>query len=54
MSLYASLLATFGYDLLCGELCEISRSEHVTTVSNDTVVGGDKVEVMSARRDRPA
>ena len=53
MSLHANLLATFGYDLLCGKLCGISRSEHVTTVPGDRVVLGDKVEVMSPRRDCP-
>ena len=43
-----SLLAVLGYALLCGEVSVPVRSEHVTTVSGDTLVVGDSVEVMSA------
>ena len=53
MNLYDSLLATFGYDLLCVKLCGISKSEHVTTVPGDTEVEGYMVDVMSPRRDCP-
>ena len=50
---HAGLLAAFGYCLLCGERCGISRSKHVITVPGDTLVVGDKVEIKFAVRDCP-